>query len=393
MAVDSASILGSHRQTLRGISPRFDVEDIPSLSAVIQKEIDYWANVAGLNEMKTVFRKVLSLLAAANTASDENDVRNSLVWAMNDLHNYRDKFIFSDSPEAPFLTALYGISPETGNAALSFFHGGTDQAQGGSAAFSGLVAATLFRHPAFVTERLESELTAFAERRASSEKIQRQFEQSITRWREEYSAELTRHKEVIDTGQNEFAAVLRSSGETLSGVETDFRKRLEALESSFGEQMKLKKPVEYWDNLDSQYTRDGRWWILATVAATVALGAAMVWFVYRPPDLLKDPNFSFSGFKGALLIGAAVSMAVFLINLLSRLATSAFHLARDARERGRLTHVYLALAADKAIEAEERKIVLTSLFSRSDTGLLKGDTSAPAPVGLAAIVETLKPAK
>ncbi|GAE48464.1 hypothetical protein JCM21738_5611 [Mesobacillus boroniphilus JCM 21738] len=44
-----------------------------------------------------------------------------------------------------------------------------------------------------------------------------------------------------------------------------------------------------------------------------------------------------------------------------------------------LTHLYLALINENAITTEERSIVLQALFSRADTGLLKGDSSPTIP--------------
>lgn len=80
---------------------------------------------------------------------------------------------------------------------------------------------------------------------------------------------------------------------------------------------------------------------------------------------------------------------IFLINLFAKYATSAFHLARDARERYQLTHVYLALRNDKAVEDEDRHIILAALFSRADTGLLRHEGSPALPT--AAIAEIFKP--
>jgi len=59
---------------------------------------------------------------------------------------------------------------------------------------------------------------------------------------------------------------------------------------------------------------------------------------------------------------------------------SAYHLSRDAKERHQLSYFYLALIKDKAIAEEDRTIVLQSLFSRSDTGLIKGDSSPSFPI-------------
>ena len=77
-----------------------------------------------------------------------------------------------------------------------------------------------------------------------------------------------------------------------------------------------------------------------------------------------------------------VSVAVYIIRLFVKLALSSYHLARDAKEREQLTYVYLALNKEKAIATEERNIVLQSIFSRADTGLLKGDSSPTIPDGV-----------
>lgn len=58
---------------------------------------------------------------------------------------------------------------------------------------------------------------------------------------------------------------------------------------------------------------------------------------------------------------------------------SNFHLARDAEEREKLTYLYVSLLNKGDFSEDERKIVLQALFSRSDTGLLKEDSSPTMP--------------
>ena len=61
---------------------------------------------------------------------------------------------------------------------------------------------------------------------------------------------------------------------------------------------------------------------------------------------------------------------------------SSYHLARDAEERHTLTFFYLALIKDTEVNEEDRKMILQSLFSRTDTGLLKEDSSPTLPGGI-----------
>ena len=58
---------------------------------------------------------------------------------------------------------------------------------------------------------------------------------------------------------------------------------------------------------------------------------------------------------------------------------STFHLVRDAEEREQLTFVFLAMQKEKAIDPTERHLIMQSLFSRADTGLLKDEGSPTMP--------------
>jgi len=58
---------------------------------------------------------------------------------------------------------------------------------------------------------------------------------------------------------------------------------------------------------------------------------------------------------------------------------SSFHLARDCEERHTLTYFYLSLLKDSKVENSDRPLIMQSLFSRADTGLLKEDSAPTMP--------------
>ena len=58
---------------------------------------------------------------------------------------------------------------------------------------------------------------------------------------------------------------------------------------------------------------------------------------------------------------------------------SSFHLARDCEERHTLTYFYLSLLKDSNVDENERQLIMQSLFSRAETGLLKDDSSPTMP--------------
>jgi len=77
--------------------------------------------------------------------------------------------------------------------------------------------------------------------------------------------------------------------------------------------------------------------------------------------------------RWSIVFIAFLSVLIYGIRTLNKITFSSFHLARDAEERYQLTHVFLALINEKAMDKKDRSLVIQSLFSRADTGLLKDD--------------------
>jgi hypothetical protein len=163
-----------------------------------------------------------------------------------------------------------------------------------------------------------------------------------------------------------------------------------ALEAAYDEKLRLDKPAKYWEDLATEYRRNGLRWFVAAGAVVVFLAGCVFFFLYWPPEVLREKELTAGGVKAALLIAVVASMVIYLIALCARMATSAYHLSRDAKERLQLTHVFLALLKDQKIDAKERELVLSALFSRSDTGLLKHDASPTFPGALGPLVNAIR---
>jgi hypothetical protein len=145
------------------------------------------------------------------------------------------------------------------------------------------------------------------------------------------------------------------------------------LETLYREKLRLEEPAKYWNELEHQYLISGRWWMGGSAGVVVALACWVTHLIYQPPEVLTSDKFTLGGFKGTILIAAALSAFLYLMNLLVKIATSSYHLARDARERYQLTHVFLALIKDNAIEL------------RTVKSFFRPCSAAPIPVSLKAI--------
>ncbi|WP_323845295.1 DUF6161 domain-containing protein [Microbulbifer magnicolonia] len=154
--------------------------------------------------------------------------------------------------------------------------------------------------------------------------------------------------------------------------------RIDGLEKTYEEKLRLAGPAEYWRKAGNRYGIQGGLWMLALIASVV-LGLVYFSSYFNSWLAGKQIGIQLNTLQGVLMFGTVVAVYAFLVKTLSRLTFSAFHLMRDAQEREQLTYLYLALVNDKKIDEASRDLVLQSLFSRSESGLLAGESGPTMP--------------
>lgn len=161
------------------------------------------------------------------------------------------------------------------------------------------------------------------------------------------------------------------------------RQKLQNLEEAYLKKLQLEAPARYWQKLSRFYLGSG--WgllVLSLVLGGVAIGG-LFWLLVQADTIVifNENKLSLSTIRASLILIAATSMAGYLLHLFTKLAISCFHLSRDYRERFQLTNVFLAFLRDGDVKCDDqvKQIVMQALFSRSDTGLLKGEHSFKMP--------------
>ena len=185
-----------------------------------------------------------------------------------------------------------------------------------------------------------------------------------------FKKELNEWKEKIIIDQNHF-------NETK-------QKELVDLKQLYEEKLRFDSAAKYWNELYQDYIKKGRIWLAGSISLTFMGIAFLTGILYEFPSCFKNNGKMFSpeNIKGTLIFTLIVSLSIYIIRLLVKLSTSAYHLARDAKERYQLTFIYFAMLEEKGITQDDKAIILQSLFSRADTGLLKGDHSPTLPEGI-----------
>ena len=207
-----------------------------------------------------------------------------------------------------------------------------------------------------------------------------QDESLITKRRDAETESFNLLKDRLVTEKNELASKI-----------SDFETKADNVTKTYIDHMRLEGPAKYWKDRAIECKEEGdKWagWLMTTIIVAIAtFGSLMVAWLNK-----STTKLDFNNLEGIAIIIIALSFFIFALRTLAKLTFSSYHLQRDAEEREQLTHLYLALANDSKVDAESRNIVLQALFSRSESGLLSGDSGPTLPVqDIVGLIKNQKP--
>ncbi len=140
-------------------------------------------------------------------------------------------------------------------------------------------------------------------------------------------------------------------------------------------------PAKYWEDFRDKYRCSGiTWSIISTLLTGVIVAICIVLIKKFPEQIFSgDKLVVENAIKWTIVLALMFSSLFYLLRISIRLVLSSFHLSRDANERLQLTHQYLSLLSENVIDEKHREIIIQALFSRAETGLLKGDSTPAIP--------------
>ena len=163
--------------------------------------------------------------------------------------------------------------------------------------------------------------------------------------------------------------------------------RRNELEKVYREKLRLEAPAKYWDNMAGDYKKRGDRWLRWCIGVAIALVVILLACFFKM-SMEKTTDASWFGvIRNYVILTATVGIGVYMLRLFVRMCMSCYHQARDAEERSKLASFYLALIEKGAVTDKERALVINSLFSRADTGLLKGDSTPVMSQNVTELVE------
>ena len=167
------------------------------------------------------------------------------------------------------------------------------------------------------------------------------------------------------------------------------KKRSAELENLYENKLRIEKPADYWKQMHNMYSKKGKVWFGFSCFVAGVIVAMLICIIVFVPNIFDEQTHWFDILKNSAIVTVIAGVAIYVLRIFVKMALSSFHLARDAKEREQLSYYYLSLIQGKAITDRERALIINSLFSRSDTGLLKGDSTPTMATNISDIIETV----
>lgn len=325
--------------------------------------------------------KIEDLLIRKNT--NEYDWRN----IFGEITNQPNKFFVFDSPETIFLVELNKLKPSLYIGAFEYLSGNSTPNVTSIDYFSGYVLATIFSNREYnLTKKiLGNENKTYVELRNYFEKFIQESETHINQYFNRALEKSKTFANQIDNLKNTKEELIQNLYDNeknrLENLYNDSANKIKELENTYEEKLRLQKPAEYWKLRSEKLYKEGksfRNWLICLIIITSYSLYLLLWLT---PEgmLLSFIKGDASAIKWSIIYATFVSFMVVGIRALLKAMFSSFHLARDAEEREQLTYFYLSLRKESDINDNDKNLIMQSLFSRSDTGLLKEDSAPTMP--------------
>ncbi|MFZ1288550.1 MAG: DUF6161 domain-containing protein [Melioribacteraceae bacterium] len=367
-------------------------DNIKKLGKFLETEKSYWENFSQgqLANPRAFFKQALvyfeQILLQINEA-DTNNVFNNL---KNHINSHPNRIIFSNSAIGIFLSRQYKINIEQANAAYSVI---IDKQiyQPGSANinhYTGNLEAIQFSGKYNIAEEQNRANEIYDSAIAKHLEQIKTIKEDYEFLKENFNNELYSITNLIGESKNKFDSNIKDYKSQFDSQIIEWTNKISDLEKSYSAHLMLEKPAQYWKALKVIYEKKGKNWTYWSLGITSVFILVLIIIFFTFPEWMKG-DFKLDHAKGVIILTVLISIFSYLILTFVRFATSAFHLSRDAEERRQLTFFYLSLIKEGAIGDKDREIVLQSLFSRADTGLIKGDGSPTMPNGFGYLKEMI----
>jgi hypothetical protein len=319
---------------------------------------------------------------------NRNDSQNVLTWArlVNQFLANSPKIKYND-PEVYFLLQIYDDYPSSFKYAFAFLY--KSQVTGNNTdSIIGINLASEFLTRKFTAKRKKNESEKHLITSSKNDfdilikELQLEVDDFIANEKLKLESIIKNKFIDIEKSYNDFEDWKIAAISNHNEFSDDSKAKIASLEYAYDQLLSLKKPADYWKQRAQEMKEMGNKYLCYLYSAITVISAMLFILLWISPETIFVSFFSSdksTSIRWSIIFISFISISVYGIRVLTRMVFSSFHLSRDAEERERLTYVYLSMIKEGSIETSERNLIMQSIFSRADTGLLKEDSSPTMP--------------
>ncbi|MCP9752648.1 DUF6161 domain-containing protein [Ferruginibacter sp. HRS2-29] len=236
-----------------------------------------------------------------------------------------------------------------------------------------------------IAERKDSEKKSILTTATNFQKKLGEAENEVIEYIANTNEKFNQYAEKIDVlksqKEEEFSNWFKGTTSKFNSFNTDSNKKITELESLYIEKLKLEAPAQYWNKRATKLRKEGNRWLIGMILCLVVSVFVLAFILNMVADGTLQKIFAetTTAIKWSVTFITLISFLAYGLRTFAKLTFSSFHLVRDAEEREQLTYVYLALKKEQNIDQTERHLIMQSLFSRADSGLLRDDSGPTMP--------------
>lgn len=371
---------------------RISLKGVPSIYDFIVTQIEGYEKYPQLPEelerikqrFKAVKENILRLIY--NYDTNKNNWDNFL----NPITNNTPHIFLINLPETKFLINVFSETPIFFKGAYEYFKGQIQNINNRSF-FIGYLMAYEFesKDSSSIAIRKEIEVKSLNEIRIDFHNMLGEANNQMTEYLSQANSTFydntDRINNIISEKENEFSGWFKGATNNFLKFNNESIQKIKDYEELYKEKLKLEAPAKYWSDRAKKLHSEGNNWLRGLLAAILIGVTLLIWCLHEISEGTLDKIFQNNGsaIKWSVVFITIISFLAYAIKIFSKLTFSSFHLVRDAEEREQLTYVYLALKQENSIDDTERHLIMQSLFSRADSGLLKDDAGPTMPGNIA----------
>ena len=206
--------------------------------------------------------------------------------------------------------------------------------------------------------------------------------------------ELSTIEEIIPKRKNEILNYMKSTSNEFDIWKNDFKenindwrdeidewkekmeKKLIILENTYREKLKLEEPEKLWNEKAKNYGKAYKLWgvfvILLSGAIVYFVNKIITEFYFNSRLNSVSDNDVLNYFPKTFLFVGILSLALYVLRVFIKITLSNKHLQLEYEQKAALTRFYQALVYEgQNINENERLIMFNTLFSKTESGLIK----------------------